>query len=222
VKKTGDKLNKRLAGKPRMRYPEDEAKYPWLSILLDACHLTDTGIAVELVEEERRRQSTPGCRDGCCNCCIKANVPVSPLEKLGICWFAVEKLTGEVRALLETQLRNHGDAPHCPFLVNSRCAIYPVRPFGCRVFFVFGKPCESPDNIGLIRKADIWTHSRDLARRVAMLMLPYYGIKTKADKAAAFEKGFIFSQMTPFRREKWEEVAEGMIEYERQMSRGSR
>jgi len=186
--------------------------------LLDAYHLTDTGIAFELVEEEKRRKSTPGCHDGCCNCCVKADVPISPLEKLGMRWFAVEKLNGEARGVLEAQLREHRNIPLCPFLVKSRCAIYPVRPLGCRIFYVFGKPCESPENNGFTRRPDIWTHSRDLARRVAMLMLAYYSIESESDKTFAFEIGYLTSLMTPLRSEKWEEVAEIMVDFDKQMS----
>jgi Fe-S-cluster containining protein len=209
-----DKLNKRLASSPRIHYPEDEARYPWLTILFDAYHLTDTGSAIEIIEEGKKRNSQPGCHTGCCNCCIKANVPVSPLEKNGITWFTTEKVTGETRLILEKQLFNHEAVPHCLFLVNSLCSIYPVRPLACRIFYVFGKPCESPDDIGVARRADIWSHSRELARRVAMLMLPFYGITGKAEKTKAFEEGYIFSQMTLLLNEPWEEVADQMLGFD--------
>ena len=216
-----DRLNKRLASSPRIHYPEDEARYPWLTTLFDAYHLTDTGSAIEIIEEGKKRNSQPGCHMGCCNCCIKANVPVSPLEKNGITWFTVQKVTGDVREILEEQLLNYKAVPHCPFLVNAVCSIYPVRPFACRIFYVFGKPCESPDDIGVARRADIWSHSRELARRVAMLMLPFYGITGKAEKTKAFEDGYIFSQMTLLLNEPWEEVAELMRKFDEKPSGSS-
>ena len=207
-----DKITRQLSKTPRFHYPEDEARYPWLSILLDAYHLTDAGIEVELAEEIKRRNQQPGCHRGCLNCCLKANVPISQLERAGIAWFVTAKLSGDARRILEDQLQWHKDIPHCPFIVDSLCSIYPVRPLACRIFYVFGTPCESASSISTTRKADIWTHSRDLARRVAMIILPFYGIKAKAEKIKAFKEGFIFKQMTLLRSEPWEEVAKRMLE----------
>lgn len=208
-------LNQRLMNTPRFRYPEDEAKNPWLSILLDAYHLTDTGVAIEIVEEAERRNSQPGCHIGCCNCCVKANVPVSPLEKRGIDWYLTEKVTGDVRNILEWLLPQAKEIPTCPFIVDSRCAIYPVRPLACRIFYVFGEPCESASGIGEERREDIWIHSRELAKRVAMIMLPYYGITEESDKEFAFEVGYLFSQMTLLRNLEWDKVAEKMTEFDK-------
>lgn len=210
-----DPVTRQLAKTPRFSYPEDEASYPWLSVLLDAYHLTDAGIEVELAEEIKKRKQQPGCHRGCYICCLKADVPISPLEKAGIDWFVTEKLSGDARHILEEQLEFHEVIPHCPFIVDSVCSIYPVRPLGCRIFFVFGTPCETPASIGTTRKADIWSHSRELARRVAMIMLPYDDITSVSDKEFAFENGFIFSNMTLLRSQDWEQIAARMREIDK-------
>ncbi len=208
-------LKNQLAKTPRFNYPEDEARYPWLSVLLDAYHLTDAGIDVELAEEIKRRNRQPGCHRGCYICCLKANVPISPLEKAGIDWFVTEKLTGDARYILEEQLEYGDVIPHCPFIVDSVCSIYPMRPLGCRIFFVFGTPCETPGSIATERKDDIWSHSRELARHVAMTMLPYYGITEESDKEFAFASGFIFSKMIYLRSLDWKQVAAKMREIDK-------
>lgn len=206
MKKASKQFSKQLRSSQRGRYPDDEARHPWLSILLDTYHVVDVGISIELKEEHKKRKSKIACHKGCSNCCLRPNVPITPLELLGISWFATEKLKGEVREEVKKQLLHHRQTPQCPFLVNSLCSTYPVRPNACRIFFVFGEPCGPGEQLHLTRPEDIWTHSRDVARRVAMTMLPFYGITGKRKKIDAFEDGYIASISTPMHEVSWEEL----------------
>ncbi|MHA2068479.1 MAG: hypothetical protein ACXABY_29300 [Candidatus Thorarchaeota archaeon] len=54
MKKSSKKLAKYLTNSQRLRYADDEAKYPWLSALLDTYHIIDAGTSIELREEEKK------------------------------------------------------------------------------------------------------------------------------------------------------------------------
>lgn len=207
MKKTSKLIAKKIKSSQRARYQDDENRYPWLSILLDAYHVIDIGISIELEQEKDRRKANVACHKGCSNCCARPHVPITPLEELGISWFVTERLQGDIRETIRTQLLNNKQTLQCPFLVSSLCCIYSVRPIACRIFFVFGKQCHPAEHIELTRPDDVWTHSRELARRVAMTMLPFYGITGKRNKIQAFEDGYINSISKPMHEYPWEELA---------------
>ncbi|MBL7119717.1 MAG: YkgJ family cysteine cluster protein [Dehalococcoidia bacterium] len=210
MKKPSKQLAKQLRSSQRVQYPDDEARHPWLSILLDGYHVIDVGISIELKQEEEKHRTSVTCRKGCSNCCLRPTVPIGPLEELGISWFATEKLQGDVREAIRKQLLIHGETLQCPFLLNSLCSIYLVRPVACRMFFVFGKQCELGEHLEQTRPSDIWTHSRDLARRVAMIVLPFYGITGKRNKIQAFQDGYIGSISRPMHEYPWDKLGRKM------------
>jgi Fe-S-cluster containining protein len=69
------------------------------------------------------------CRNRCSACC-HMNVTISVIEAKQI-----ETATGRVRAALSSS-RTHPPGEFsgrpCPFLKDSSCSIYPIRPFACR------------------------------------------------------------------------------------------
>ena len=56
------KTAKLLRNTDRERYPEDEAANPWLTPLLNAYHVQNTGIAIELEEEKKTKTEQAGLR----------------------------------------------------------------------------------------------------------------------------------------------------------------
>lgn len=190
----------------RLAYPRDEARFPWLSALLAAYHVIDSGTALELAEEEGRRGARVACRRGCSACCFVPTVPLSPLEVRGLCWYVTEKLAGVTRQTVRSQLRHHRDLAQCPFLAGTDCSVYTLRPHACRLLYVFGRPCGPDEEIERTRPRDIWTHSLNVARRAAFLVLPYYGIEGGREKAEAFEEGLILDISTPMHQLPWEEL----------------
>ena len=210
MKKTSKQFTKKLRILQRKKYLDDEAKHPRLSALLDMYHAVDVGISIEL-QERKKQKSELACHRGCCNCCLRPNVPVTPLELSGILWFATDKLNGEIREQVKKQLYLHWQNPQCPFLVNSLCSIYPVRPNACRIIFVFGEPCKSGEKINLTRPQDSWSFSKgDVVQKIVMTMLPFYGITGKQKRVEAIDKGFIASISTPMHQFSWEELSERM------------
>lgn len=213
MKKSSKKLAKYLRSSQRLRYPDDEARYPWLSILLDTYHIIDAGTSIELKEEELKRGVKVTCSKGCSNCCLRPMVPITEPEIWGISWFASEKLTGNVREAVSKQLLHHTETTQCPFLVDTICSIYPVRPIACRIFFMFGVSCKPNENVADTRMHDVWTHSKDVARLAAMTMLPLFGITGKREKITAFEEGYIHDASSLMHELSWKPVYDTMEKF---------
>jgi hypothetical protein len=130
----------------RTSFPRDEAVLPWLSSLLDVYFVIDRGVA-GAVESEERRGRVPACDRGCSVCCrTNRDIPVYPLELMGLSWFAAEETEGDQRETLIKQLDNHSAGNPCPFLITGECAIYPLRPMACRQFTLFGLPCAEGED----------------------------------------------------------------------------
>lgn len=175
----------------RFRFPVDEARYDWLTILLDAYYIVDMGAVVGLIKEERRRKSKVMCHKGCFTCCLKPSVPMTPLEIQGLSWFSSERLENPLRKKVKEQLHKHKDTTQCPFLVEGLCSVYPIRPIACRQFFVFGSPCMANEDPIIARPKDIWFPGREVAKKASFIMLPFYGITDKTAQLIAFESGYI-------------------------------
>mgnify|MGYP001618753075 FL=1 len=205
-KQAKKKTAKLIRNTDRIRYPEDEAANPWLSVVLDVYHIQDTGIAVELQEEQKKRKDKLGCHRGCGTCCLRPTVPVTDPEVKGIVWFVAKKLPADVRETVQAQLLIHRKTTQCPFLVNSVCSIYPVRPIACRILLVFGEPCVPNEDIYLTRPKDIWVHSRDIGRKIALTLLPLYGITGKKKKIEAFESGYLNDNTKSMLKLPWEKL----------------
>ena len=81
----------------RLAFTEDEARLPWLGLLLEMYHTTNQGVAQGIRQGERQGRAL-ACARGCAACCRShTDIPVYPLELMGIAWFATEQLGGELR-----------------------------------------------------------------------------------------------------------------------------
>jgi Fe-S-cluster containining protein len=198
------KTAKLLRNMDRERYPDDEAHYIWLSPLLDAYHIQNTGIAVELEQESRKRNATVACRRGCTACCERPAVPLTEVELNGIIWYVTTKLNDSLRDTVKTQVSNRQKSLRCIFLVDNACAIYPVRPIACRILHVFGQECRHGDNVCETRPGEVWSHSRELGRRVAYALMPLYGITGKQNMDAQFDAGFLNNASVSMLEQPWD------------------
>lgn len=176
---------------PRYEFPEDERKYDWLSMLLDAFQVTDRAVATGISAEEKKRGKAVACHEGCFNCCLRPTVPLLPIEFAGISWYASEKLTGAVRDTVKRQLQRHLETPQCPFLVEGRCSIYPVRPIVCRTFHIFGEECMRDEDPFRTRRGDMWCPTREIGDKVLEITFPFYGITSKKKQKQALSSDFL-------------------------------
>jgi len=166
----------------------------------------DKGVLAELTYEEKRRLLKNACHKGCDNCCyLFPNIPVSPLEAKGIAWF-LSNLEGDTKAKIQKELKDARLALKCPFLSDSVCLIYPLRPIACRALYIFGEPCLEGENILLTRPEAVYFPSRELSHRVVMSMLPYYEITDDSEKEMAFTSGFIYAVSGRLYELTWEKL----------------
>lgn len=190
----------------RVRFPDEESKFPWLSMLLDAYDIVDKGVAIAIKKGEEKGRVKLACKKGCDNCCrAHKDIPLYPLELVGIYWFATEKIGQPLRETLKKQLLSHREKDACPFLINSSCSIHPLRPVGCRQFNVFNEPCHENEDPYFTRRDDVLTPIWDYTNQAFSVMLPFYGIADKAGKSQAI-KNIIHTQVINLQSYDWKKL----------------
>jgi Fe-S-cluster containining protein len=207
------------SGADRLRFPEDEARYPWLSMLLEGLAVFDRGTTLG-IQRARRKQNRPvACRAGCGNCCrTNTDIPVYPLELAGIYWYVIEKLQGPLREKLKAQLASHEGKPPCPFLIDNSCSIYPLRPGVCRLFVVFGRPCGPGEDAYHTRRQDVLTPLEEFKNQAFFVMLPFYGITKDEDRIQAIKNGLIHTRVRNLQECDWKNLAQKMDDHESKIS----
>ncbi len=205
------------AGPERLSFPEDEARFPWLSLLLEGLAIFDRGAALAVQRAKRKRNRPIACREGCGNCCrANTDIPVYPLELAGIYWYAIERMQGPLRDRLKAQLQGHAGAPPCPFLIDDACSIYPLRPGVCRLFVVFGRPCGPGEDAYHTRREDVLTPLEEFNDQAFYVMLPFYGITKDEDRRMAIKNRVIHSRVQNLQSCDWKNLAQKMEEKDRQ------
>ena len=170
----------------RLHFPDDEKRLPWLSMLLDAHAIADTGVAVAIRDEEKRRKAGLACAKGCGNCCEhQKDLPLYPHEVVGIYWYVSEKMVSPGRGILKGRLTAHAAGSPCPFLIDNSCSIHPVRPIGCRQFNVFTASCAPGEDPYYTRRDDVLVPITEYTDRAFAAVLSFYDMKKEGDLAAA-------------------------------------
>ncbi len=199
----------------RLSFPDDESKFSWLPMLLDAYAIVDKGIAVAIKEQEEKRTITLACNKGCAHCCrTHKDIPVYPLELVGIYWYCTEKVEPSLRKILKKHFLDRGNNNPCPFLINSLCSIYPVRPVSCRQFNVFNKPCDNGEDPYYSRRNDVLTPIQGYTDHAFLVMLPFYGIIDEAEKLRAIKNNFIHTQVCNLQSYKWTGLLKAMKDFD--------
>ncbi|MFA5354079.1 MAG: YkgJ family cysteine cluster protein [Thermodesulfovibrionales bacterium] len=199
----------------RPRFPEDEEKQPWLPLLLDAYAVIDEGVGKAIEAVKIRRGAALACSKGCSNCCIAlSDIPIYPLEMVGIYWYAVEKLTGDERLILLKNLTGHKPGAPCPFLIEKTCSIHPMRPIACRQFNVFGSPCSDGEDPFHTMRKDVLTPWVEYTNRAFSIMLPFYGVTDEAMKTKVIKEGLLHTQVRVLQELPWIELAGRMEKFD--------
>jgi len=194
----------------RVKFIEHEKKQSWLKPLLDAYFIIDQGVQ-EAIAREEKQQRTLACAEGCANCCIThATIPVYPLELMGISLYIIEVLSGELRQKLIRQLDNLSKHQGCPFLIENSCSIHPIRPIACRQFNVFRKKCTETEDAYYSRRKDVLTPIKKYTDQAIDKMLPFYGIKNKAERRKAIKDGLIHKYAKVMLDLSWDNLVDKM------------
>ncbi len=199
--------------KPKqLSFPADEAKNSWLPILLNVYHQTDKGV-YEAVQKREKKGEKLACAKGCSSCCTThTTIPVYPMELLGIYWYTIEVITGEVRETIIKQLKQFDSDCKCPFLIEPQgaCGIHPIRPMACRYFNVFNTPCEVDEDPYYSRRKDVLTPIAKHKNKALELMLPFHGIIEPAKKREAIKTGYLHDFAQNLQELEWDKLAKRM------------
>ena len=199
----------------RIQFPTDEARQPWLKLLLDMQQLADHAVS-EGIQRETRKGKSLACARGCASCCrTHTDIPVYPLELMGIAWYAAEKLEAPIRAQVQAQLQQHATRDACPFLVDETCAIHPLRPMACRHFNVFGHQCAPGEDAFHTRREAVLTPVKALKDKALRVMLRYHGIKSETERRRQVETGEIHRLAQSLRDLRWETLAARMDAFDK-------
>ena len=190
----------------RRRYPQ-EHRYSWLPILLDSYAIDDYEKQLDITNEMTKRDENIACHEGCLGCCTNQAIPITMFEFMGISWYYSEVCEGEIRKRVRPRLLHHKKTVECPFLLDTICSIYPVRPLACRDFFVFGEPCKMDEDPFVARPHDMLPTNRDVSKYVALRLLdfPYFSCSTMEQKRKAFDEGIIVNSGRPMHGLDWTE-----------------
>ncbi len=205
----------------RITFSSYEQRLPWLSILMDAYYVTDQGIS-EAIKREEKQGKILACAQGCATCCKShETIPVYPLELMGMSWYAIEvlgvasnKLGNTLRNDLITQLKHLDSLQSCPFLLNNSCSIHPVRPMACRSFNVFNKACSEGEDAYYTRRKDVLTPIKHYQDDAFTIMLPFYGVKNKAERRRMIKTGGMHQMAKVMRDLNWSTLADKMVAFD--------
>lgn len=191
----------------RARFPDDEKRLPWLALLLEIQHITDRGVGAAIKADGRKL----ACARGCAACCRShTDIPVYPLELMGIAWYVNERLRGDTRARLQAQLRDHRSLGACPFLVDEACAIHPLRPMACRWFNVFTTVCAPGEDAFHTRRGDVMNPERKLKDEALREMLRHHEVKDGRERRRLVDSGEVHRLAQSLRAIRWENLAARM------------
>ena len=211
--------NKKSAGlSRRVHFPEDEKRLPWLPALLDSYAIIDTGVAIAVREEEKRRKVKLACGKGCGNCCAhQKDLPVYPHEIVGIYWYVSEKAVPAVRDILKLRLASHAAGEACPFLIDHACSIHPLRPIGCRQFNVFGASCAEGEDPYYTRRHDVLDPLQDYTDRAFSAAVALYTLEKDCGPGEAVR--LIRSQIMNLQTYDWKKLVVLLDQEDRGKSR---
>ncbi len=199
----------------RISFPDNEHKQPWLPLLLTAHAVIDEGVGIAIAREEKKLGVRLACRKGCTECCrgLK-DIPLYPIEFVGICWYVIEKIEQPLRRLVKQKLLSHRKGGPCPFLVENACAIYHVRPMACRQFNVFNTECADGEDPFYTRRQDVLTPIAEYADAALNITLPFYGITGKAARRQAIESRLINARIRVLQECPWSDLAPRMDDFD--------
>ncbi len=194
----------------RLFFPEDEKLHKWLSLLLNAYAIMDEGVLKDIQKAQRAGKKI-ACHRGCSNCCnTHRDIPLYPIEIVGIYWYVMEKVKEPLRSQIKVALIKHSKGESCPFMINNVCSIYPMRPLACRQFNVFGKPCKEGEDPFYTRPEDVLKPSENYLGKALYETTPFYGLFSEEEKIEFINSGELNRLVKILQHFPWIELARRM------------
>ncbi|HOA82748.1 MAG TPA: YkgJ family cysteine cluster protein [Thermodesulfovibrio thiophilus] len=194
----------------RLSFPEDEKLHNWLPMLLNSYAIMDEGVKTDIENVEKLGKKL-ACKRGCSSCCYThRDIPVYPIEIVGIYWYVIEKVKDPMRLKIKRSLISHKRGEGCPFLIDSVCSIYPVRPLACRQFNVFGKPCTDGEDPYYTRPEDVLKPREPYLGRALYETTPFYDVYNKDERVEFLNSGKLNSLVKILQNYPWIELTRRM------------
>ena len=93
-------------------------------------------------------------------------------------------MSGVGRDIVKRQISGHTSGSPCPFLVNSACAVHPVRPVSFRQFNVFTAPAPGEDPY-YTRRDDVLVPLPEYTDRAFAAVVTFYELEREGNVAKA-------------------------------------
>lgn len=170
----------------------------------------DEGVYNDIKKRQKSGQPL-ACRKGCSSCCkTHKDIPIYPIEIVGIYWYVIEKISEPLRSKIKTALINHKNDSFCPFLIDGICSIYPMRPLACRQFNVFNRACLEGEDPYYTRPQDVLKPGAYLGKAL-FETIPFYGIQSDSEKIEFLNSGRLNSLVKILQRYPWIELARRIV-----------
>ena len=176
-----------------------------MPVLLDSYAIDDYERELDVKNGVIKRGEKIACHKGCSICCTIQEIPITTPEFLGISWYYSEICEPDIKKQIRPRLLNHDKIIECPFLLDTVCSIYPVRPLACRDFFVYGEPCKMNEDPFVARPNDMHPPNREISMYVALRLLDFQGfnLSSMEEKEKAFNDGIIINSCRPMHSINW-------------------
>lgn len=167
----------------------------------------DAGVSKD-IEKEKKKGRILACKRGCSHCCeTHRDIPIYPIEIVGIYWFVSEKVNKSIRDKIRKSLTKHNSGDPCPFLIDFVCSIYPLRPLACRQFNVFGNACKMGEDAYYTRKNDVLEPSDNYLGKALYETTPFYGVFSEEERVDFINSGKLNSLVRVLQNYPWIELA---------------
>lgn len=170
----------------------------------------DEGVSKDIEKAEKMGKKL-ACRQGCSNCCeTHRDIPIYPIEIVGIYWYVIEKVKEPLRSQIKSSLIKHKKGDPCPFLINKICSIYAIRPLACRQFNVFSKPCGIDEDTFYTRNEDVLKPSENYLGKALYETTPFYGVFDEDERIEFINSGKLNNLVKILQNYPWLELARRM------------
>lgn len=193
----------------RLNFPNAEAAFDWLPMILDAYFIADQGIYEGIQKELKKKGRSLACSKGCSTCCrTHVTIPVYPLELYGLYWYLSDEIEAGQKGRIIEQLSEFIPGKGCPFLVDGICGVHPMRPMACRFFNVFNRVCDENEDPFYTRRNDVFTPDEKVKEKALTMMLPHHGIVQRPEKKEAIRSGYLNRFVKNLQELRWPDIAE--------------
>ena len=96
--------------------------------------------------------------------------------------------------------------------MDGACSVHLLRPIDCRQFNI---PCAPGEDAFHTRRGDVMTPIKQFIDEAFDVMLPFYGIKHKADSRKAIKQGALHATVKVMRDCHWQTLPGKMTAYKK-------